>query len=185
MAGFSLKLGQERHAGFGPQTSEEPQVLGNEMNPRNKTSHFCASFLLENAGLAYHIPNSWEQLRANTYLCWIFSENWVFKGEGVTIWTQVIWQDYVCKIKKKTTCHLSSLILWKDPDALAMCARLRESAWNAPSELDTCPSVPLRCITWNVPDISKENSTAIYRTSSFHPWEISFVLCPFRSIYAL
>lgn len=154
------------------------------MNPRNKTSHFCASFLLENAGLAYHIPNSWEQLRANTYLCRIFSENWVFKGEGVTIWTQVIWQDYVCEIKKKT-CHLNSLILGRIQMPLSYAHSSERQRGTLHQSQTHGPSVPHRYITWNVPDISKENSTAIYRTSLFHPWELSFVLCPFHSIYAL
>lgn len=66
----------------------------------------------------------------------------MFKGEGVTISAQVIWQDYVskyAKLKKKKVCHFSSFILWKDLDALAMCALLRASMWNASSELDMRP----------------------------------------------
>lgn len=51
---FSFKVGHERHVGFCPQTTQWLRVLGNEMNQRSKTLHFCVSFMLERIDFAQH-----------------------------------------------------------------------------------------------------------------------------------
>lgn len=125
---FSFKLGHERHTGFCPQTTQWLRVLGNEMNQRSKTLHFCVSFMLERIDFAQH--------KISTKISELTFVHTFFPPECLVL--KVKWWLFECKwwgrilfprMLSKKVCHLKCLKLQKEPAALAMWAPLWDSAW--------------------------------------------------------